>query len=565
MKAIKSSALKQISIMAAAVGLVIGVAGAASAQGSITLPGSPSITSPPGGRFIPDGPNWPTVTLSESQQGAAGLPDLHPPAPNGFDQESIWNMEVLGFNDNQGRPSSDDGWIENQNGRYILYVTDSGGSHFNPLTGQTEMDGTSLIDVTNPRHPVFVSHIPSTTGSASHLAVCGGNTLPNAQKNHWYMVRHDGTTNQEVWDVTNPEKPSRITVILSGLNNTHHDWWECDTGIAYLIAQSASDGWKSDLHFYIFDLSNPAQPKFIRQFGLPGDQPTSTATVSCSVAPSDDCFESTANPPPGTHQIYSAGTARNRVYVGYSPGNNGVFQILDRNKLLTGCASSSNPSCANSPNQDDLLFPQITYFQLPAIQGAHTAIPVFGVPIPQEQQNYLDGTPQHFDLLLGTSEQTANDCAPQPWKNPQIMDITDERAIWPNSVLAVGQFPGDFCAKGARFGSHELNREIFAPYYGKIVVAAMFNAGLRVWDIRDAYHPREVGYFIQAPNGNTVSTCGTFQGNTNYCRHATFSDLGEVDDRGFIYNIDRAGSGVTILQLTGDAAAVVSGQGNERR
>jgi hypothetical protein len=49
---------------------------------------------------------------------------------------------------------------------------------------------------------------------------------------------------------------------------------------------------------------------------------------------------------------------------------------------------------------------------------------------------------------------------------------------------------------------------------------------------------------------NTSSTCGTFQGNTNYCRNATFSDLGELDDRGYIYNMDRAGSGLTILKLT---------------
>ncbi len=54
-------------------------------------------------------------------------------------------------------------------------------------------------------------------------------------------------------------------------------------------------------------------------------------------------------------------------------------------------------------------------------------------------------------------------------------------------------------------------------------------------------------------------------GNTKYCRKAIFSDLGEVDDRGYIYNMDRAGSGLTILQLTGDASAVVTGPGNERR
>jgi hypothetical protein len=81
--------------------------------------------------YLPDGPNVPVISLNESQEGAAGLPLLPVPRPNGWNEESIWNMEVVGFNDNQGRPSSDDGWIEDENGRYILYMTDSPGSGFN--------------------------------------------------------------------------------------------------------------------------------------------------------------------------------------------------------------------------------------------------------------------------------------------------------------------------------------------------------------------------------------------------------------------------------------------------
>ena len=521
--------------------------------------------------YLPDGPNVPTITLNESQEGAAGLPPLPVPRPNGWNQQSIWNMKVVGFNDNQGRPSSDDGWIENQNGRYILYVTDSGGSAYNPQTGVVEPNGTSLIDVTHPANPVFLHHIPSTTGSSSHVAVCGGSTLPHGTPGHWYMLRHDGSINQEIWDVTDPTNPTRLQVILSGLNFTHHDWWECDTGIAYLIAGSASDGWYSGQHVYIYDISNPYNPVFIRQWGLVGQQPTASATAqSCYNDPTGvngPCYEGVTNPtgagtPEMVHQVYSAGLYNNRVYMPYGVSSTGVFQVLDRNKLLNGCNTASNPAasanCANSPTQADLLYPQISYTTTNPNQGGHTSIPIFGVPIPQSQQNFLDGTPQKYDLLAVTSEDTTNDCLGQPWKNPQLLDITNDSAIWPISSMTVGQFPGDFCAKGSRFGSHELNREIYAPYYGKIIVAAFFNAGVQLFDIRDPYNPRRVGYFIQAPNSNTQASCGTYQGNTNYCRNAIFSDLGEVDDRGYIYNLDRAGSGVTVLKLTGDALDVVT-------
>ena len=537
-------------------GLLFGLSGAA-------------LASPP---YVPDGPSFPTITLNEGQEGAAGLPPLVVPPPNRFDQQSIWNMKVVGFNDNQGRPSSDDGWIENQNGVYILYVTDSGGAHFNPLTHQMEKDGTSLINVTDPAHPVFLHHIPSTTGSASHVAVCGGNTLPNGAVNHltnrWYMIRHDGSINQEVWDVTDPRAPQRIAVIQTGLHSTHHEWWECDTGIAYLISGSASDGWHTPQHVFIYDMRNPAKPVFIRQWGLLGQQPSASVATAqaCENAPGPNCYEGVANPPGEVHEVYSAGVVKNRVYFPYGVERNGVLQIVDRNKLINGCKTSFNPNaspnCATNPTQADLLFPQVSYITMNPNQGGHTDIPVYGVPIPQEQQNFLDGTPQKDDLLMATSEDTTKDCLRQPWKNPFIIDITDDKAPWPISTPTVGQFPGNFCAKGSRFGTHEINREIYPPYYGRLLIVAYFNAGLQIFDIRDPYNPRRVAYFIQAPNKNTISTCGTYRGNTNYCRNATFSDLGEVDDRGYIYNLDRAGSGVTILQLTGDALKVVKGEGN---
>ena len=36
--------------------------------------------------------------------------------------------------------------------------------------------------------------------------------------------------------MTTPERPSLLTTVVSGLKDTHKNWWECDTGIAYLIS-----------------------------------------------------------------------------------------------------------------------------------------------------------------------------------------------------------------------------------------------------------------------------------------------------------------------------------------
>jgi hypothetical protein len=42
------------------------------------------------------------------------------------------------------------------------------------------------------------------------------------------------------------------------------------------------------------------------------------------------------------------------------------------------------------------------------------------------------------------------------------------------------------------------------------------------------------------------------------CHNAAMNDYVEFDDRGYIYAADRAGSGVTILSLTGDALKVIA-------
>ena len=148
------------------------------------VPATGSIAATPS--YVPDGPDIPTITLNEGPNGAAGLPPFPVPLPNGWDKQSIWNMQMVGFQDNQGRASSDDGWVENQGGRYIAYLAGSPGHALNPMTGEVENNGTSLTDVTDPTHPTFLSHIPTQSdGGAKHLAVCSGNILPHSERNHW--------------------------------------------------------------------------------------------------------------------------------------------------------------------------------------------------------------------------------------------------------------------------------------------------------------------------------------------------------------------------------------------
>jgi hypothetical protein len=520
--------------------------------------------------YPPDGPNIPIIANTESATGAFGQTLAAPPPPKAWDQQSTWNMKVEGFSDNQGRPIYQP-LVVDQNGREILYLGNLAGNMLNPLTGKVEANGTSIIDVTDVHQPKFLFHIPGPAGNvgnagAQMVRVCSGDVLPHGEKGKWYLLRAFGNAgpdeSHQLWDVTNPAAPAFISTVVSGLSNTHKSWWECDTGIAYLVAGSKADGWHQSgpaQHLKIYDLSDPRRPVYIRDFGLVGQEPNADIKTarSCTSDPGPNCYEGSKNPPPGVHGPISMGPKVNRVYLPYGVGRDGVIQIIDRQKLLTGCTvPTASPHCATSPTQGELLYPQVGVIAMNPENGGHSSMPVLGVPMPQTQAHFANGTPQKKNLLIVSSEDTANNCFGQAPHDAWILDITGDATPWPISTLTVPQEPGNFCEKGARFGAHAVSEAIYPPYYGKIIGVSWFNAGARIWDIRDPENPRPIAYFIQAPNKDTVASCATINGVAT-CHNATMNDYVEFDDRGYIYAADRAGSGVTILSLTGDALKAV--------
>jgi hypothetical protein len=119
------------------------------------------------------------------------------------------------------------------------------------------------------------------------------------------------------------------------------------------------------------------------------------------------------------------------------------------------------------------------------------------------------------------------------------VDATEETKPVPVATFKVPE--GDFCERGGRFGPHQFaetkDGEIIG---GTLLYVAYFNAGLRVVDISDPYHPREVGFYIPDPIGR-----GKSQG-----PKVIQTNDADLDDRGFIYITDRNGNGLHILQFT---------------
>ena len=466
------------------------------------------------------------------------------------------DMRVLSHQDLQARSAYHPA-IQRQGDRWIAYVGHHGGEQTNPLTGRPESNGTSIVDVTNPRAPRYLAHIPGEkgegeSGGAQMVRVCPGSELPRADRSKAYLLRSFGNSGHEIWDVTNPEQPARVTVLVSGLTNTHKSWWECDTGIAYVV--SGDPAWRTRRMTKIYDLSDPASPVFIRDFGLPGHQPGSTGPL-----------------PAELHGPISLGPRVNRIYFGYGTSRDGVLQIVDREKLLKG---------PKEPTEANLLYPQISRLDMPRDGGAHTTLPLLGydlaefakqkapppsAPLATDPHDHgggvVLGIPQaHRDFVALVSESTQNECF-EPRQMVRMVDITYETRPMGASTWTVPEASGGFCDRGGRFGAHASHENPTPIYLRRVLFVAYFNAGLRALDIRDPFNPREIAHFIPPVTEKTDRRCvGT--GAAQRCKVAVQTNNVDVDERGYIYIVDRANTGMHILELTGAARQVAAFPGS---
>jgi hypothetical protein len=464
--------------------------------------------------------------------------------------EQSKNMKLVGFNDLQHRSTYQPTIEKYANGRYILFaghhalatnpVTGQPLPSFNPLTGHNEPSGTSLIDVTDPRHPTTLFHIPVGTtgnGGAQMVRVCN-------IKGREYMLRSFANSAHEIWDVTDPSHPTDVRTVRNGnavtvdangkvvpLSGTHKSWWECDSGIAYIVGRRVSDtaaGWRPGNHILIYDLSNPASPRFIRDWALDGQQPGGVVPPHFTDVPA-------------IHGPISTGV-HGRVYFAYGVGENGVMQVTDRDALLS-----------SAPN--DFKTAEIGRWIMQPDNGAHTSFPLGKMQVADFTTDTGNDEGNVRDVVIVTSEATAHFCAEMRHTTTTV-DVTDESRPQSLATFLVPAASGGFCDRGGRFGPHSTNEEFGPPFYQKLVFVAYFNAGVRAVDVRDPYNLKEVAFFIPAPTTFTDFRCGTFKGVPNVCRQVVQTNNAATDDRGFIYIVDRANTGMHVLRLTGDAAKI---------
>jgi hypothetical protein len=506
------------------------------------------------------------------------------------------DMRRVGHVNLQGRAAYHPYFINYPDGRVIAFVgthssanpsnppisPDSNLPKPNPLKpgSPVEPNGTMIIDITNPARPVEKFHIPGPIASGAAQTqsnrMCLGSDLPSKMHGKVYMMRNVQTntpavSGYEVWDVTDVTNPTLVSSIRN-LRNTHKHWWECKTGIAYLPgSKGAAYGlplWRQGQSMLIVDWSNPtSDPAILRTHGLPGGQPSGTGPVPPSLHGPISAHEH-----PNAGGMLARGASKtddvigNRLYLAWGVGDDGVLQILDRNKLLPPSYGGTWSGDPDNPTNEQLESAQTSILYMSPDQGGHTSFPVFGLA-PKSYQDFTDFKVR--DIVLLASESTSDRCEEAPhWSF--VVDVTVENSksappgtrvqqnVWQGPMVISSlyldprrgeKYPrGNYCKRGARFGVHSSEENFYNPYYGTLTFLAYFTGGVRAYDIREPQTPAEVAFYV--PESNRFTEPAGYMTNNL-----------EVDNRGCILAVDRNGAGMDILELHGKAKGIGLGKG----
>src|SRR2546430_9809427 len=123
------------------------------------------------------------------------------------------DMSLVGYGDLQAR-SAYQPVIHRQGSRFIAYIGHHGGQALNPLTGKVEPNGTSIVDVTDPRNPKYLGHIPGSAagsgeaGGAQMVPGCDGKKLPKALPANTPLLPTPGQAARDGVGFNAPTKPN---------------------------------------------------------------------------------------------------------------------------------------------------------------------------------------------------------------------------------------------------------------------------------------------------------------------------------------------------------------------
>ena len=364
-------------------------------------------------------------------------------------------------------------------------------------------NGITVIDVRDAKNPKTVNFIAAPPNTrALHLQTHGDLLVCVNAPSMWTMqvdqkayfsgspadlVKNKTfTSGIRVYDISRPETPREIGFLPIDGIGPHRIWW---VGGRYAYASIHFADF-ADHVLGIIDLADPTRPTVVGKWWLPGLHSGGGETPTW---------------PQGKRYALHHGLVAGNLF--YGAWRDGGLTILD-------VADPTSPRLVVHRNWDP-----------PFGGGTHS-------PLPLPDRN----------LLVMADEANFADCS----KGFRYIWVFDVRV--PSNPISISTMPipdeADYCKKGGNFGPHNLweNRP-GGLQSSRYIFATLHNAGVRVYDIENAFHPREVGYFVPPDPARM------FDPRPNRPQVIQSADC-YVDPQGVMYLTD-SNAGLYILQFEG--------------
>jgi hypothetical protein len=318
-------------------------------------------------------------------------------------------------------------------------------------------NGVTILDASDPRRLKPVGFFTAGDQTRTHhllvsddlLLLANGANIVAMQsydnlRGYFENALADSITNRKkfrsglsIHDISRPGQMREIAFLEMPGFGINRLWW---TGGRYAYVSAHFDGF-TDHILCIVDLSTITKPEIVSRWWLPG---MNRAGGETSAVP--------AGRRVALHHMITSG---NRGYAAWRDGGLTVHDVGD----------PANPKLLAHVN-----------WSPPFPGGTHTALPLPG-----------------RNLLVVADEANAEKCA----KGIFYTFVVDIRA--PENPVPISTLPTpkerDFCARGT-FGPHNLHENRPGSFRSEDTIFSTYNnAGVRVFDIRDAFAPREIAYW----------------------------------------------------------------------